>query len=629
MSRVASKPSHPLLRAALAAGLGLTGCKVHTHTTTQNGVSVVKFGAEAEHLTLMDINEEVNEARQSLVTRVGHDLPAEKKEMDAADAKLAAAHAKLTDDLKDSPAYPKVLANLTDAEAWAQSAHLAWQSETALRALDAVQKQGKQATPAQLEATRAAVTAFDAAGNKNWSDARRSHQERLSHLTQENADAPQRAAKQASQAAAQKSRADREATERRLAGQLEHARKSLVALDGAIGRGDAIDDADVAALDKEGKELDAQLPGAGRSFREAALWLRLELALVQPDAASRVTTLVGGTAVSGETKGKAYAIPVKAQKERCYVLMSRFRSWTGHEKREDQRGVASGGGAPMQWFTVAAGHERGLEASAKLEGFCTVRDATVTYKGDLTFTGSTNGLAYVAMEFERAKFPLLFARGLDLPMPDHCDPEAWARMFTHPVPGTLAYENGEPVVIRWMSTRQGSHEARVVHAGLHWADGRDPRQLSVEPPAKVVFKTQFDWRACPGREEDVMPEAPVSRAIVECGDRISAKYGKAWDEVEAVRRHAANVSTSTVKFYSPEAEARAGRLQDAYDQEFAQKCQPMVEKAHKDVEKRFNKLVDELTDAPPRDALKRPDLGAHGGEDVATEGSEGPDDQAL
>ena len=58
-----------------------------------------------------------------------------------------------------------------------------------------------------------------------------------------------------------------------------------------------------------------------------------------------------------------------------------------------------------------------------------------------------------------------------------------------------------------------------------------------------------------------------------------------------------------MKFYSPAAEEKASRLRQKYDDDFARECQPMEDKAQKAFEKRFEKLVDQLTDAKPVDVL--------------------------
>ena len=53
------------------AGVGLLAPACATSVTTVNGVTVVKFGAQAVQEKLQRINDQVNQTRNDLITRVG------------------------------------------------------------------------------------------------------------------------------------------------------------------------------------------------------------------------------------------------------------------------------------------------------------------------------------------------------------------------------------------------------------------------------------------------------------------------------------------------------------------------------------------------------------------------------
>ncbi len=603
------------LRLATALSSMLTGGVFYARSAEAQITIKLPFGSgsKSTYDKLKAINDRVNATRKVLLQQVGNDLPAEKAKLDQATQEAKQERADLTNDLRsETKAFDSVNDNLTDVESWLASSKLAWESESALHAV----WDGKTLNGAALPDADTKVKAFSDGARKEWKGAAEGATKRLAKLHTDVTEEPQRRAQAEAKAEAKAKSDATRAQKEQVADAGRAANQALQANYKTLSKGDVPDEASLAALEARSDEVEKLEAGTGRFYRTQAGLMRIAAALDQPDAADRLKALLEGEVDShGDAKGKSYSVPVKAKKDHCYVLLGRFISWGGQEKLTDPQLVSPREGLPVQEFGIRWYNESNNEApwlSMYGHGFCTSHDLTATFKGNLQVAGTRNGLRYVVMDFERAKFSPLLASHLELNMPDHCDSDAWAQMFLNAVPGTVAYLNAEPVLVTRVDDVGGNTDASIVfpNPGGDWSTTRKSA-LTSEPPKAVRILHPFTWKDCPGKDNnDQMPRGAASRAIVECGDRITAKYGNEWKQVEAMRRAADNVSSSQVQYYSPEAEARAGKLMDLYDQEFAKKCQPLVDKTKKSIEDKFNKLVDQLTDTPPQDPLRRADHAA-------------------
>jgi hypothetical protein len=370
----------------------------------------------------------------------------------------------------------------------------------------------------------------------------------------------------------------------------------------------------LAELEQRAAAVEAIIPTGGQFYRNEAGLLRLYANLSQADGAERLGAQLGGAiAAKGEAHGKDFKASVKAQANHCYVFFGEIISWGGQEQIVEPDLVTPATGPAMQEFRIGFANEATLADKWKgIVGFgaCAVQAGPLTFQGGLKVAGLRNGLRWAVLDFTRGEFPTLLATRLNLELPDDCDGEAWATMFTNPVPGTIGYLAAEPVLVTSADPVGGNRDLSVVFAGSgEWTHTRKSDVASA-PPSRVSFKHPWKFRSCPERNGKVMPRAPISRQLADCAAAIEKKYEGAWASVDRARDIADRASTNRVKFYNPAAEEKAGRLREAFDRDWDAKCKPIEDRARKTLEARFNKLVDTLTDAPPADPLKRAELNA-------------------
>jgi hypothetical protein len=603
----------PFARILLSA-LVVSGCSI---PVTVNGQTrMVRIGGGSSRDKLNDLNDKVNAARKLLIERVGSDPQNERASIEKARQALAVARAGLTDDLKrDKAGYDSVASNLGDAERWNESSATALEAELALAPAIKADAAGQEITAAQLAAIEAKVDAARGNAFEGWKNVTDNQVNRLSTLKSNVAAGPARREEARQRAEAQ---AKREALEKQQAAAQKvghEANEALRAAYDKLSRYDVPDEAMIAAIEQRAAAVEGIIPTGGQFYRNEAGLLRMYFNLDQADAADRLKTQFGGAIASkGEAHAKTFKVPVKAQANHCYVFFGKIISWGGQEKIIDLTTETPSTGAPMQEFHIGFANESSLHdkwRGMEVQGACAVQAGQLFFGGGLQVAGTRNGLRYAVLDFTRGEFPTLLATHLNLELPDSCDADAWATMFTNPVPGTVGYVGGEPVLLTSADPVGGNGDINIVFAGNPYASS-NPRKNSVSstPPQRVTFKHPFEFKRCPERVNGVMPRAPLSRQIAECEASIERKYAAAWASVDAARERADRSSTNYVKFYNPAAEEQAGRLREAYDRDWDAKCKPIEERAKKTLEAKFNKLVDSLTDKPPADAVKRAELNA-------------------
>lgn len=602
----------PSLPRLLLAALLIAGCSI---PVTVNGQTrMMRIGGGSARDKLNDINDKVNASRKLLIQRVGADPNAERANIEKARQELAVARAGLTDELKrDKAGYESVLSNLSDAEKWNESSATALDAELMLEPAIKADADGQEVGAQQLADVEAKLNAARANAFEGWKGVVDGQFNRLATLKKNVAAGPARreeAKRRAEQRAKQETKEKQEKAVEQVG---RDANAALQAAYDALKRYEIPTEEQLANIEQRAAAVEAIVPTGGQFYRNEAGLLRLYANLNQADGAERLKTQLGGAiATKGEAHGKTFKASFKAQANHCYVFFGEIISWGGQEKINNL--AHDTGMARIQSFDIGFANESGLNDKWKgidARGVCTVSAGQVSFVGDLQVAGSRNGLRYVVLDFTRAEFPVLLATHLNLDLPDWCDPDSWAELFTNPVPGTIGYVGSEPVVLTSSDPVGGNQDISFAHAGKPFDRSRSNKdRVTSTPPQKVSFKVPWEFHRCPERTDKYMPDAPISRSIAQCEANIEKKYAGAWADVDRRRDAADRLSGKYVKYYNPAAEEKASRLRDAYDRDWEASCKPIEEKAKKTLEARFNKLVDLLSDKPPVDPLKRADLAA-------------------
>ena len=521
-------------------------------------------------------------------------------------------NARLTTNLaNEQKAYASVNENLSDAEAWLNGSAAVYDAEFALRPALEADAAGREVSAAQLSELDAKVSVAAQRSGQAWKNVADSQQQKLATLKKNIAEGPARreAARQRAEARAKSEALEKQQQQAQQAGR--DANDALHRAYTALAKYDVPDEAMLADVEQKAAVVEGIIPTGGQFYRNEAGLLRLYANLNQPDGAERVKAQLGGNiAAKGEAHGKDFKASVKAAANHCYVFVGEIISWGGQEQIIEPKFESA---AQMQEFSIGFANEamlndkwKGIEAY----GACAVSPGQVSFSGGLKVAGTKNGLRWVVLDFAKNEFPVLLATHLNLRLPDDCDPDLWAAMFLNPVPGTIGYVDAEPVLLTGADPVGGNRDINLVYAGSHkWSNAKKSSVLSA-PPKRVSFKHPFEFNKCPGRVDNVWPKAPLSRQIAQCEANIDKKYEGAWAGVDRARDAADRVSTNYVKFYNPAAEEKAGRLREAWDRDWDAQCKPLVAKAEKTLEARFNKLVDTVVDAPPADPIKRAELNA-------------------
>lgn len=579
-------------KALVLAGVTLLTPACATYMSTSNGVTTIKFGAEAQYEKLKVLNDRVNVARKQLLERFGEDAAAESATIDAVSKELAAIRAQLTPMKSNGAPYKSVDENLTDAENWNETTRLGLAAHVALKAAEDRVLADPGLTAQELDATDTTVKAFARGVRKEWKNVADKDTRRMTELRQTTAAGPELREKARAEAEVRAATKAREDARRRAEQAIQEGKASEAQVRKRLAAAEVPSEAEVAALAASVEKVAAISEREAEKGERLLLDARIARALDGEDAGPALQALLQGTvATTGQSKGKTLSVPLTVKKNHCVVWLGRFAAYTGSEQVKEEKLVVAGDATAAQQFTYWAervGHEGGR--AFQLRGLCATRDVKATVSAKLEFTGTKNGVRYAALDFEKSLFPRSLATKLEIDMPDHCDAEAWAAMWLAPVPGSFGYLRGEPVVVS---------QDRAFFAGGPGASSNNIQDLSRTPPKAVKFTHQLKWQRCDLEYGD----APVSKSMKACGDRIEKRYESQWKAIDRVRDVASGMSNSTVKFYSPAAEEKASRLRQKYDDDFARECQPMEDKAQKAFEKRFEKLVDQLTDAKPVDVL--------------------------
>jgi hypothetical protein len=303
------------------------------------------------------------------------------------------------------------------------------------------------------------------------------------------------------------------------------------------------------------------------------------------------TSLDGEVVASGENKDKKLTAEFAAKADWCYLVASRWKTWTGQEKRDHSRWSSRGPRTPLQHFSWwRDGWQWG-----NLQGVCaTAAVPSATFAMDLTFAGTRNGMRYVVVGWPRDKFPIWLGSYASVHAFDLCDTEAWKSLWLNPIPGTLVWGEKEPYLVTspdgpegvWISTwNLSAKQGRAMKTGL-----------SGKPPEKRAVATQFAMPKC--SSEDATD--PDSAKLAACNESIDKKYGPLFDSANNAKEYAKSVAA----FQS--AKQRLDSLSDQQDREWNARCKPIEDKIAKRWEAMFNGLVDTVVDRGLTDRLDTP-----------------------
>lgn len=345
--------------------------------------------------------------------------------------------------------------------------------------------------------------------------------------------------------------------------------------------------------------LKKQSPDDARYYAQLDTTYAIENAWWMPEAkgpAAIGSLLSGDVTTSGVSSGKKLSVNFSAVAGNCYTVLLRYKEPGGNEEIKELTWSARGGNTPLQRYQVAWGPgEYNVKGTHKIVGSCATKNAEVSLTADLVFAGTKNALRYVVIGTPKPKFPLYLATYMSTWTADVCDTDAWAKMWSDPIPGTLVYSDKEPYLL-----------VRTDRAGQTWLDlytatrterRARKKELSSAPPKTVKFGTQFRF---PGCSKDLAnAEGPDSIRYAKCHAQIDAKYKGQWEAAERARDNAVTYSGRRA------AEAQLNALDEADARDRETLCAPIEKQIEKKWEATFNKIVDSYTDSPQKSPIDR------------------------
>lgn len=526
---------------------------------------------------LRALNNELNRARQLLPTEVGGALVAEATAIADIEKITSAAREKLTEKLAvERSAFAAVFDNLTEVEGWLSHLKLSHACNVARQRILEQHHAGRRADEELFAALDAAALALAKGGNPQgqadadfWFaqlDAVRKADAHVGVVVREARDA-----------AATSGYHQLVASANAMLSVLAHRNASLKPV-----TADA-----VANLRQAATALREADPTAALFYIDELTHYEIELhwASSGPGAEKAIAAVVGGSiAAQGPARGKALDLRVEAQMGMCYLLVAQFEGYTGSERLDGFTWEMNGRGSALQTFTV---HRPPTFKGLAPRGFCTTHRANVT--GRAALAGLDKTLRYVLLEIDRAAFPRAFAGRLEIDAVDHCDARAWRELWTDPVPGSLLYREGEPIVVKKVD------DDGTVH---FWTVGQPtPQQMAFasltrDVPDAITFHSGLAPAACPTGDG---ARAPVSRRLVGCGMKVDRKYAGKERKIRILR--AAGKTT--------EADEMAARLAQKQARDRETRCGRIAGKAAKAFQKAHGELTSQLTNARYQDPIDR------------------------
>ncbi len=340
-------------------------------------------------------------------------------------------------------------------------------------------------------------------------------------------------------------------------------------------------DATVAKLEVSNK------PDAAAYLRHVTLTYRLEGAARLPLAASgeALAQQLGGRVVaSGEVRGKDKPVTFafKAQAGKCYSTFPQLKAsgsrddeikWFFYDAPKDN--------AALQRFRVNWGRRAPGLPTLVAEGACALTAVEVTATAQLAYVGSSNGMRYTVLEHDRERLPTALQLFIEPVASDSCDVKNWLSLWTNPIPGSVLYAEGVPVMPTALAFDSHWSTARSV-------DGRELRVtrdgLSVAAPRAMQFAKGIQTQGCP-RDPRWAHSADGLR-ISTCWAGLDSNFKSRFKDVNYQQANASDIFTKA------DANRAAAKVGTAYDRAADRSCQPMEDAVSVKFESAFKKAVD-------------------------------------
>ena len=577
--------NHSTLRLVTLAFVSLSLLPASAHAQfgikLGGGIKVPGFDPEKK---LQEINSAVQQGFEKLPRQYGDNAVNEKKAVDEAEAVAKKAEGDMSSALKISGNYDTVAANIAKLKAAIPNARLQVACSTARGPILAQHKSGKLATDAQLKALDEAVAKL--AGVAGLEQADTWWKQEAGRLREENPKIAERAAE-----IQRKARQEEQSKNlKKVSGDANRAthaiREFLEKNEGAAGS------------DLMGK-LQSAIGAVKGASPQAAKYYEAQLLSFQvinalrssDDAGPAVAKVLGGESVkSGATTGKSLEIDFAGKQDWCYSVYAQWKGWAGTEKLDKFEISAKSHGTLQHygWW--------GDVPYQRVTGVCLLKAAPLHVGAELTFAGSKNGVRYAVVGWSRDKLPMSQATYASVHVSDHCDPDAWLGMWTNPVPGSLLWVGNEPYLMSSPDRAgQSWNTLRNVAGGDNMRAQKN--QLSSKAPAKVAFKTQFEFHHCSRDPKDA--EYPEAVEFAKCAQNMDKKYGPQYEKLDLKIKN-----PSSLKEWGDSKKALE-RLKDQEDKEWRTTCEAKENGIKKKMEAVFNKIVDTFTDKPFSDRLDR------------------------
>jgi len=550
------------------------------------------FSPEEADRELRRLNDVVQAGLQNLPSSFGNNPDAELKQIATAEAKLAEAKKGFGVTLRMGGSnYGVVEGNIKLLEKGIAHAKGAQKCSVARKAITSKQERLLTADASELAAFKSAIEAYRPLVDEGNKPILKFFDDELARVTAENAVVADKAKKNM---AARLSKDQEEKMKK--AGQA--ANQALAAIYTSIQKERSVDDGARTTFAKAIDDVRAIDAGSALYYEHESKLIDLYASWSKPDgdAQEAIAKKLGGVLVAkGRSSGKKLDVTVKPKGDHCYLLLQHFAERAGTEKIENFRWSTKG--ARVQTIGHSWGNGQGVE---RTEGFCALGPSTVTANADLVFAGSKNGVRYAVVEIPRKSFPSFVATRMGVSFPDPCDFDHWASYFAKPIPGTFAYLNNEPVIVTYADSVGGNRDAS--YRTIANTDGNARKSsFSTTAPDSISVRSQFNFRGCWTEQ----PEGDLSKKLAACYDRIDARYEKDWKQVEALREQAARHGAINLA-----AEDQASRLKERASDDEEKECGPIYDKAEKEAERTYTKLVDMLVDKKYVDPLARVELAA-------------------
>lgn len=533
---------------------------------------------------LQEINTDVQRGMDKLPRQFGENAAAELKAIDEAEAVAKKAEGDMGSSLKIAGAdYDVVAGNIAKLKTSIGNARLQQACSAARGAVLAQHKVGKMASAAQLQAMDDTTAKLGAAPGMEsavtwWK------QEGV-RLRAENPKIEERAAE------IQRKARQQEQT-KQLAKVSGDANRAVKAIDEFLDKNDTPAGSELMGkLQAAIGQVKAASPQAVKYYEGKLTAFQVTNALRESDDAGPALAKVldGQSVKSGASTGKALEIDFAGKQDWCYTIYTQWKGWTGGEKIDNFDVSAKSHGTLQRYGWWGAPYQR-------VSGVCMLKAAPVHVGMGLTFAGSKNGVRYAVVGWPREKLPMSQTTYASVSVGDRCDADAWLGMWTNPIPGSVIWVGSEPFL---MSSPDRAGQSWNTLRDVSGGDGvrAQKSQLSSKAPAKVAFKTQFNFHSCTRDPKDA--EHPDTLAFAKCAQNMDKKYGPQYEALDLKIKN-----PSSLREWGDSKKALE-RLKDQESKEWDKTCQSMENGIKKKMEATFNKIVDKYTDKPFSDRLDR------------------------